>query len=87
LVYIFFQWTQRKYGIEFCYNFAATQPGEEGSVAVQKKKPVFKTASDGRLIITEDSSESEGDNAKDVDSGKFVTVDKMTTTHYSETSM
>lgn len=40
-------------------------------MAVQKKvKPVFKTASDGRLIITEDSSEGEGDNAKDVDSGK-----------------
>jgi len=56
-------------------------------VAVQKKKkPIFKTASDGRLIIKEDSSESEGDNAKDVDSGKFITVDKMTTTHYSGTS-
>jgi hypothetical protein len=56
-------------------------------VAVRKKnKPVFKTASDGRLIITEDSSESEGDNAKGVDRGKFITVDKMTTTHYSETS-
>jgi hypothetical protein len=79
-------WTQRKYSIEFCYDFVATQPGEQGSVAVQKKnKPVFKTASDGRLIITEDSSGSEGGNAKDVDSGKFITVDKMTTTHYSET--
>jgi len=56
-------------------------------VAVQKRnKPIFNTASDGRLIITEDSSESEGDNAKDVDSGKYITVDKMTTTHYSETS-
>ena len=70
-IYIFFWWTKRKYSTEFCYNFVATQPGEQGSVAVQKKKkPVFKTASDGRLIITEDSSESEGDNAKDVDSGK-----------------
>jgi hypothetical protein len=56
-------------------------------VAVQKKKkPVFKTASDGRLIIKEDSSESEGDNAKDVGSGKLITVDKMTITHYSKTS-
>jgi hypothetical protein len=56
-------------------------------VAVQKKKkPVFKTASDGKLIITEDSSESEGDNAKDVDSGKLITMDKMTTTLYSKTS-
>jgi len=55
-------------------------------VAVQKKKkPVFKTASDGRLIITEDSSESERDDAKDVDSGKLITVDKMTITHYSKT--
>jgi len=57
-------------------------------VAVQKeKKPVFKTSSDGRLIITEDSSESEGDNTKDVDSGKLITVDRMTTTYYSKTSM
>jgi hypothetical protein len=56
-------------------------------VAVQKKKkPAFKTASDGRLIITEDSSETEGDNAKDVDSGKLITVDKMTTTLYGKTS-
>jgi hypothetical protein len=79
--------TQRKYSIEFCYHFAATQPGEKGNLAVQKRnKPIFNTASDGRLIITEDSSESEGDNAKDVDSGKYITVDKMTTTHYSETS-
>jgi len=71
LYIFFFWWTKRKYSTEFCYNFVATQPGEQGNVAVQKKvKPVFKTASDGRLIITEDSSEGEGDNAKDVDSGK-----------------
>lgn len=57
-------------------------------MAVQKKKkPLFKTASDGRLIITEDSSGSEVDSAKDVDSGKFITVDKMTTTQFSESSM
>lgn len=55
-------------------------------VVQKKKKPVFKTASDGRLIITEDSSESEGGNAKEADSGKLITVDKMTTTHYSKTS-
>lgn len=46
----------------------ATQPGGQGTAAVQKKKPTFKTASDGRLIITEDCSGSEEDNAKDVDS-------------------
>lgn len=54
-------------------------------MAIQKKtKPEFKTASDGRLIITEDSHGSEEDNAKDVDSGKVITVYEVTTTHYSE---
>jgi hypothetical protein len=76
-----------KYSIEFCSYFVATQPGGQGTAAVQKKKPTFKTASDGRLIITEDCSGSEEDNAKDVDSGKVITVYEMTTTHYSETSM
>jgi hypothetical protein len=47
-------------------------------VAVQKKKkPLFKTASDGRLIITEGSSGSEVDSAKDVDGGEFIS--KMAT--------
>jgi hypothetical protein len=41
-------------------------------VVQKKKKPLFKTASDGRLIITEGSSGSEVDSAKDVDSGKFI---------------
>lgn len=57
-------------------------------MAVQKikKKSAFKTASDGRLIITEDSSGSEEEEyAHDLDSGKFISVKRITTTPYSET--
>jgi hypothetical protein len=51
---------------------------------VQKKKndnkSVFKTAPDGRLIITEDSSDSDkGEYGHDLDSGKFITVKRITT--------
>jgi hypothetical protein len=47
-------------------------------VAVQKKKkPAFKTASDGRLVIREDSNGSEEEYSKEVDSGKVITYSKF----------
>jgi hypothetical protein len=68
--------------------FLATQPDEQGIVAVQQnkknKKSGFKIAADGRLIITEDSTGSEKEECgHDLDSGKFVSVKRITTTSYS----
>jgi hypothetical protein len=61
----------------------ATQPTEQGIAALQKnknKKSGFKTAPDGRLIITEGSSDSEKEKyGHDLDSGKFITVKRITT--------
>jgi hypothetical protein len=73
--------------IEVCSYILATRPVEQGIVAVQKKKKksAFKTASDGRLIITEDSCGSEEEYAHDSNSGKFITVKRITTTQYSGT--
>jgi hypothetical protein len=80
---------QMNWIIEVCSYILATQPGGQGIVAMQKikkKKSAFKTASDGRLIITEDSSGSEEEEyANDLDSGKFNSVKRITTTPYSET--
>jgi hypothetical protein len=75
--------------IEDCLYILATQPGGQGIVAMQKikkKKSAFKTSSDGRLIITEDNSGSEEEEyAHDLDSGKFVSVKRITSTPYTET--
>jgi hypothetical protein len=74
---------------EVCCYILATQPGGQGIVAMQKikkKKSAFKTASDGRLIITEDSSGSEEEEyGHDLDSGKSISVKKIITTPCSET--
>jgi hypothetical protein len=88
----FLEGIQVNWIIEVCSYILATQPGGQGIVAVhkikKKKKPAFKTAPDGRLIIAEESSGSgseEEEYAHDLDSGKFVSVKRITTTAYSET--
>lgn len=60
-------------------NFIATKPGQTVIQQVEKKKDRgFKTATDGRLIIKDDSDDSDDDHKKgislesDSDSGEII---------------
>lgn len=46
----------------------------------KNKKSEFKTASDGRLIITENNNGSEEEQTNDFDSSKFISVIRITAT-------